>query len=162
MIWISHRANLNGPNTATYGENHPKSIEELLQTYSDDNFACEVDVWWYKDVFYLGHDKPEYAITKNFLFDRRIFVHCKNIEALYFLKIEETTSIKAFFHQQDDVVQISNSQYLWSYPRANIILTPKSIAVLPELVKDWAGLDKCAGVCSDNIIELQKNINYKI
>lgn len=162
MRYISHRGNLTGPKTALYGENHPRSIEEFLRLHPEEDIACEVDVWWQEGKgFYLGHDKPEYPVDKTFFRARRIFTHCKDIQSFYLLKLEEDTSIKAFFHQRDDVVQISNSKCIWSFPRAEVLLTPLSIAVLPELVPNWAGLNKCAGVCTDYPIKLQDDINFK-
>ena len=162
MLYISHRGNLTGPNTAKYGENHPNSILHAI----DLGFACEIDVRWVEgEGYFLGHDKPEYKVDVNFLHNHKLFIHCKDVYTLYKLDPRRTqnpyTYIKLFFHQQDDIAIIVNSDYLWSYPRTDVILTSCSIAVLPELVPNWKGLDAVAGVCSDYLLELQKNISFK-
>jgi len=153
QIIISHRGNITGPNTAVYGENHPNSIKNVL----DMGFYCEVDVRWVEgEGIFLGHDKPEYKIDKKFLYDHRLYIHCKDVITLYKLNPQPITYIKMFFHQNDDIAVIINSDLLWSFPRADVILTPKSIAVLPELVDDWEGLNNVAGVCTDYPIKYSK------
>lgn len=163
MLYISHRGNLAGPNTAKYGENHPDSILHAIEL----GFDCEIDVRWVEGKgFFLGHDKPEYEVDKKFLYHHKFFIHCKDVLTLYRLDPRRTahpwTYVKFFFHQQDDIASIVNSDYLWSFPRADVALTPHSIAVLPEIVPDWKGLANVAGVCSDYPIELQKNILFKV
>ena len=44
-------------------ENNPNNIAELLEK----NIHVEVDVRYYNDSFYLGHDDPKYKIDVNFL-----------------------------------------------------------------------------------------------
>ena len=53
MIYISHRGNLNGINPKQ--ENKPSYIFNALER----SFDVEVDVWFVKGKFYLGHDEPE-------------------------------------------------------------------------------------------------------
>ena len=145
-IIISHRGNLTGPNTATNGENHPKSIQDVL----DEGFLCEVDARWIEgEGFFLGHDKPEYKVDKSFFNDHRLYIHCKDILTFDKLHPYPNTYMKMFFHQTDDMTLVLNADFFWSFPRADILLTKRSIAVLPELVKDWKGLDICAGICTD-------------
>ena len=62
---ISHRGNLNGKNEDL--ENHPDYIMAAIHK----GFDVEVDVWLYKDRLYLGHDKPQYPTSFDFLaYDR--------------------------------------------------------------------------------------------
>ncbi len=162
MLYISHRGNLTGPNTAKYGENHPNSILHAI----DLGFNCEVDVRWIEGKgYFLGHDHPEYEVDKKFFNNHKLFIHCKDVATFYQLDprrhLNPYTYIKIFFHQQDDIATIVNSEYLWSFPRADVVLTPRSIAVLPELVPDWNRLETVMGVCSDYLLELQKNILFK-
>jgi hypothetical protein len=145
MILISHRGNLSGPGTAGYGENHPASIAQVL----GDGYACEVDVRYLDGQFWLGHDSPEYRVGAAWLDSNQLYVHCKNIEALLFLK--DMKWMHAFYHTDEDVVLLTNSNLLWTYPKQENILTKHSIAVLPEVVGAWMGVDVCAGVCSDFI-----------
>jgi len=145
MIIISHRGNTTGPNTAAAGENHPKSIQYVLQ----QGFYAEVDVWW-EDRWLLGHDKGTYPVSDEFFFNDHLFVHCKNIPAM--IRLRPHPLINAFFHQNDDITILSNSKQVWHYPNDKIALEADSIAVMPEIVGEWAGIEKCWGICTDNPI----------
>src|ERR1700729_2169762 len=114
QIIISHRGNLTGPNTATHGENHPQSIKNVL----NKGFGCEVDVRWIEDKgYFLGHDKPEYAIDKDFFYNRDLYIHCKDV-----LTMSKLVNMDyfCFFHQNDDIALVANSGLLWSYPRKDV------------------------------------------
>ena len=54
MILISHRGNITRP--IPERENDPKYIHEAIV----NGFNVEVDVWFIKGKFKLGHDKPTY------------------------------------------------------------------------------------------------------
>lgn len=103
LITISHRSNLNGSHTAKYGENHPNSIKWALY----DGFNVEVDVWYIDKKYVLGHDKPEYEIDELVLINPLLWLHCKNIEALYKLYDHHimnsffTMKMIVFLHQTD-------------------------------------------------------------
>jgi len=146
FIKISHRGNLSGKNTAPHGENHPTSIKNAI----DRGYFCEIDVRLIDNKFYLGHDKPEYEVDELFFNNYYLFVHCKNIEAFY--KLVSHPAIEAFYHDTDDVVITSTSKYFWSYPKSSVLLTDRSIAVLPELVPEW-DVSGVIGICSDYIEE---------
>lgn len=76
MILISHRGNINGkkPND----ENAPYYINEALKK----GYNVEIDVWWFNESFYLGHDKPIYKVEKKYLQNYKLWCHAKNIEAI--------------------------------------------------------------------------------
>ena len=144
MIFISHRGNINGINKKL--ENSPKYINNAI----NKGYDVEVDVW-YTDNFYLGHDKPEYKISKSFLENKNLWCHAKNLKALEKLQKLKT---KYFWHQEDDYTLTSNG-YIWTYPGKN--LSKKSISVLPELKKKK--LPKfISGICSDFIENYKKRI----
>lgn len=140
MILISHRGNINGKQLNR--ENHPNYIDEAIEL----GYDVEVDVWVKNDLVYLGHDSPDTLIPIQWLTDRynKLWVHCKNTEALVYLKEKE--SLNVFWHEEDTVTLTSKS-YIWAYPGKQPI--EKSIAVMPELHSD--DLSKCIGVCSDYI-----------
>ena len=143
MIFISHRGNINGINKKF--ENNPKYIQSAI----NKGFNVEIDVW-YKDAFYLGHDSPQFIVTKRFLENKKLWCHAKNLEALEKLQKINT---KYFWHQEDDYTLTSNG-FIWTYPGKK--LSNKSICVLPELKKNK--LPKfISGICSD-FIEKYKNI----
>ena len=137
MIFISHRGNINGINKKF--ENNPNYIQHAI----DKGFNVEIDVW-YKDYFFLGHDKPQYKISSKFLENSKFWCHAKNLEALEKLQKLRT---KYFWHQNDDYTLTSNG-YLWTYPGKK--LSKKSICVLPETKK--TKIKKfISGICSDFI-----------
>lgn len=146
LIYISHRGNINGRNPEM--ENHPDYIKKAL----DLGYDVEVDVWYKNNKFYLGHDEPQYEISKELLSNSKLWCHAKNIEVLN--KINEFyhidyffTTINCFWHQNDDYTLTSHG-YIWTYPNKPIL--QNCIAVLPELYPDW-DISKAIGICSDYI-----------
>ena len=77
MLYISHRGNLDGINREQ--ENKPLYILNTLEK----NFDVEVDAWFVKDTFYLGHDKPEHMVNKEFIKTKGLWFHAKNVEAFH-------------------------------------------------------------------------------
>ena len=61
MIYISHRGNLDRINRNE--ENKPSYIFNALEK----NFDVEVDIWFIKGTFFLGHDNPDYKINMKFI-----------------------------------------------------------------------------------------------
>lgn len=140
---ISHRANLKGPHSAIFGENHPSSIYNVIH----QGFDVELDVWFIDNRFLLGHDNPEYEVDKSFFNDSKMWIHCKNVEALYQL-LKLNTNV--FYHDQDDCV-LTSKGFIWHYPK-NQILTDISIAVMPERVPNW-DLTNAYGICTDFLLD---------
>jgi hypothetical protein len=157
MFYIAHRGNVQGPNKSF--ENDPEYILEAI----DLGFTVEIDVWFLDNHFYLGHDKPQYLISSNFLIDNKytLWCHAKNALALKELLSLDTN---CFWHNIDDMV-VTSKGYIWAYPGKE--LTELSIAVMPETVdcfsyhKTWTDIDFCAGICSDFIMDF-KYENSKI
>jgi hypothetical protein len=141
--YISHRGNLTGPNTDK--ENHPSYIDYAI----NEGFDVEIDVRLIDGKIYLGHDEPQYLIDENWLFSRlsRLWVHCKNIEALVYFQESEFN----YFWHEEDTVTLTSKKFIWAYPGKQPI--KKSIAVMPEIHND--DLSNCIGICSD-IVELYK------
>lgn len=154
MIFISHRGNTNGSSEL---ENHPSQIEKCLNNSLD----CEIDLWIIFGKFYLGHDKPQYPVSKDWLvyWEKRLWIHCKNTEAIDTLVNSRDHSLNFFWHGTDSYT-ITSKKYVWVYPGELII--KGSIAVLPEL---WnykerkSELNKAYAICTD-FIELLM-IEYK-
>jgi len=144
MILIAHRGNTAGPRPDL--ENRPSYIEESLMC----GYHAEVDVWFTKGNFYTGHDKPTYPVDLGWFLSpnkeggRRLWVHCKNIEAAVEL---QNLDLNLFFHDSDECVVTSHG-FVWAYPGKEI---PGSISVLPE--QSGADLPEgLLGVCSDFIV----------
>ena len=138
MILISHRGNINGINKGL--ENHPMLIFEAL----NKDYHVEIDVWFKKNKFYLGHDEPEFQVESSFFKNDKLWCHAKNIEALYQMV---NRNIHCFYHQTDDVT-LTSKGYLWTSP--NKTLTKKSVMVLPE-IQNLEIPTKIHGLCSDVI-----------
>ena len=148
MILISHRGNIDGPNPSK--ENKPSSITNAIRT----GFQVEVDFWFIKNKFYLGHDEPEYDIPFEWFVShhRSLWIHCKNIDAINKLvEIDRNGVYLNYFWHQEDKVTLTSKGYLWAYPG---VICDNAITVLPEQnmkmskedVKDYLG------VCSDYIM----------
>lgn len=142
MILISHRGNLNGK-FESY-ENEPMFIDKAIS----EGYDVEVDVWYIDGVLFLGHDKPQYGVDFRWFIERlsKLWVHCKNIESILYFQ-ECGYEINYFWHQEDDIT-LTSKNFIWTFPGKK--LTSRSIAVLPESVKDWE-LTECLGICSDYI-----------
>jgi hypothetical protein len=144
MVLISHRGNINGRKPED--ENKPWYILNAIE----QGYDCEIDVWHVKNQWYLGHDKPEYEIDLGFLNNNKLWCHAKNLQALQDLL---KNNIHCFWHQKDDYT-ITSRGIIWTYPGNS--LSCDSICVMPEYVnKKFKGLDTCAGVCSDIIVEFR-------
>ena len=150
MILISHRGNIDGPNSKL--ENNPTYIDRAL----DKGFNVEIDLWVYEKEFFLGHDEPSYLVELQWLIDRglSLWIHCKSLETMEFIKeLEYTNGLKGlnyFWHQEDDITLTSRG-IIWAYPGKQPL--KYSIAVDPERYND--DTSSAYGVCSDYI----KNYN---
>tara|TARA_B100000767_G_C19432744_1_gene396676 strand:+ start:166 stop:600 length:435 start_codon:yes stop_codon:yes gene_type:complete len=144
MIYISHRGFVNGKDEIL--ENNPKQIEFLY----NKNYDIEVDVRFYKNKFYLGHDEPKYEIKYKFLENKKLWCHAKNHETL-----EELSKIKChYFWHQDDDYTITSEGFIWVYPGKPLI--KNSICVLPE---DFdLDTSACYGICTDYIGKYVDNL----
>ena len=141
MILIAHRGNTNGPMESW--ENEPTYIDIAIKK----GFDVEVDVWYVDGQLYLGHDKPQYGVEFRWFRDRvlRLWVHCKNIEAVIFFKTNQY-EFNYFWHETDTIT-LTSLNYIWVYPGKQPI--EKSISVMPEINND--DTKQCIGVCSDFI-----------
>ena len=142
MIYISHRGNLDEKNV--HSENKPFYIDQAIES----GFDVEIDLWLVKNEIFLGHDSPQYQINDEWLNSRsdNLWVHCKNISALEFLK-ENLEHMNYFFHQNDDVT-ITSRGFFWTFPGKQ--LTKHSIACLPE-IGNFENIEISFGICSDFI-----------
>jgi len=134
-ILIAHRGNINGG--IEDRENEPDYIMEALSC----GYDVEVDVWYMMGLLFTGHNSPLYPIDIQFLLYPKLWIHCKNVEALELLS---TKNVNAFMHT--DGVIITPNGYLWTAP--GFPITKRSIAVMPELVDNW-DISSAYGVCTD-------------
>lgn len=140
MKLIAHRGNLEGPNLDK--ENHPDYINFALKAKYD----VEIDVWSIDGGWYLGHDGPLFKVKYDYLTSDRMWLHAKNIDALYHLLSDRTCNV--FYHTDEDWV-LTSKKYIWTYP--NNLLYPNSICVLPE--RGYNGeIKDCFGICTDYVL----------
>ena len=144
MIKIAHRGNLNGPNPEK--ENEPSYIVSAI----NQGFDCEVDRWKTENGFFLGHDEPQYEIKDSFLFELsdKLWIHCKNLEALTFVS-KEASTLNGFWHQEDDFT-LTTKGYIWTYP--NRPTSEKSILVNLGIWSQLIEKKRLKGICSDFFI----------
>jgi hypothetical protein len=142
MKLISHRGNTVGSFESR--ENEQTYIDKAIS----EGYDVEVDLWVLKGILYLGHDNPQYDISESWLKERtdKLWVHCKNIEALHFLK-KNNSQLNYFWHQTDDVT-LTSKGFFWTYPGKE--LTTHSIAVMPE-IEHFNNIGVAYGICSDYI-----------
>jgi hypothetical protein len=146
MRLIAHRGNVEGPRPKD--ENHP----EYLLNAIEEGFDIEVDVWWWNDQFYLGHDQPQWKLSSNdILTSERSWCHAKNSQALEMLL---RIGSHCFWHQTDDYT-LTSKNYIWTYPEKQLISVDMSVCVTNEklLSRQQFSLLKssCIAVCSDYV-----------
>ena len=143
QILISHRGNLNGPNTEN--ENKPFYIDIAL----DKGYDVEIDIWVIHNNIYLGHDNADTLIDLEFLIKRKnkLWCHAKNLDALVFLLEND---LHTFSHDNDDYILTSNN-IIWAFPGKKI--NKNTICVMPERAAySHTDLISAKGICSDYII----------
>ena len=113
-------------------------------------YDVEIDVWFEKENFYLGHDKPTYLVDDKYLLNKKLWCHSKNLDSLINLK---KIGAHYFWHENDEYT-LTSKGYIWTYPGKN--LSNESICVLPEWHKEIKLDYKFKGICSD-YIERYKN-----
>ena len=133
-------------------ENHPDQIDLAI----DRGYDCEIDLRVISSELWLGHDEPQYKITKEFLEEKidNLWIHAKNLKALSWLIHNEKT-YKYFWHQNDDFVITSNFN-IWTYPGRE--LTYISIEVMPEWSDpEFKNINRTSfGICSDYVDKIKK------
>jgi len=149
--FIAHRGNIRGSNPER--ENHPEYIKEALKA----GYEVEIDVWYIREKYYLGHDEPTYPVSLNFLTsDPRMWCHAKNRDAL--IKLLRERSINCFWHQEDDFT-ITSHGYIWSYPGQP--QTRVTVMVMPDWDKKL-DLDQMwkygygMAICSDEVERIRR------
>ena len=94
MILISHRGNTNSV------DNSRENTHSYIQEAIDRGFDVEIDIWYFDNKFWLGHDKQEKEVSIDWILKRKssLWIHCKNFGALSEL-IE--TDLRVFYHSRE-------------------------------------------------------------
>ena len=119
---IAHRCNINGPSDT-------ENTQEAMLQCIGHGLAVEIDLWFTGGVFYMGHDGPAEEVDISVLLehDENLFIHCKNIDALYQLKAYNNLNV--FGHSNDEFVLTSQGDIFCSVGVAQ----KGCICVMPEL-----------------------------
>jgi hypothetical protein len=143
MKLIAHRGLVDGPDSNL--ENLPGQILLSLKA----GYDCEIDVRYINGKWMLGHDKPDFEVPFEFLKHPGLWIHAKNLDALYVLGADK--SLNYFWHQEDDYT-LTSQGYIWTYPGKTLV--NDSICVMPE----WHDPEfktilktNCYGICSDYV-----------
>jgi hypothetical protein len=142
MILIAHRGNTNG--RLPHLENNPEYIDKAIKA----GYSVEVDVRALNGKLFLGHDAPQYEVSKQWLQERKDYLwnHAKDRLAFDTLLEEK---LHCFWHDTDDYT-ITTWGYVWAYP-GKFPTGPLCIMVMPEvkfpldIVKQYDPF----GFCSD-------------
>ena len=147
MKLIAHRGLIDGPDNNL--ENLPGQI--LLSLTA--GYDCEIDVRYIDGKWILGHDNPDFEVPFEFLEQPGLWIHAKNLEALYELG---KTNLVYFWHENDQFTLTSN-RYIWTYPGKE--LTSSSVMVLPEWHDpEFNNLpNNCFGICSDYVLKIKQH-----
>lgn len=150
MIYIAHRGLFMGPDKKK--ENQPQQIRLALEL----GYQCEVDLWVLNGTLYLGHDEPQYHVTREFMEDTRLWIHAKNLNGLYWLR-EQKDQLNYFWHESDKYT-LTSKQYIWTNPGNN--LTSNSVMVMPEYEDTTlanAIEADCYAICSDYVKKIKES-----
>jgi hypothetical protein len=147
MKLIAHRGLLKGPDKEL--ENRPDRINQALKF----GYNCEIDVRYIDGKWMLGHDNPDYEVDYKFLEQPGLWIHAKNIDALYVLGAD--AKLNFFWHDKDDYT-LTSQGYIWTYP--NMTLTSNSIQVLPEWKDpEFKNMNwNCFGICTDFVFYVER------
>lgn len=147
MKIIAHRALLDGPNAAL--QNTPAQIELALSR----GYDVEIDIWYVDGKWMLGHDAPEHEIAYEKLRDSHLWLHCKNIEAVHFLR--GIGSQWNWFWHENDLITLTSKMFIWTYFGKPETKHRLAICVMPEVTYPWhdvvdmALADEWYGICTD-------------
>lgn len=142
---ICHRGNING------------SVKELENNFgvliqrSIQGHQVEVDVWYHENHLWLGHDKPEYKITLEWLAsDKKRLIHAKDGKTLEYILQESgkrALDLHVFYHTDEDYV-ITNKGLVICYPGKPLL--EGSVCMMPEKASyTEEQLRKVFVICSD-------------
>lgn len=149
MIYIAHRGLFTGPDIEK--ENHPGQIALAIEK----GYHAEVDVRFIDGKLVLGHDNPDYEVDEYWLRDNKLWIHCKNLEALYYFTKHDWKY--NFFWHENDQYTLTSFGFIWTFPGKD--LTDHSIMVMPEHVDKTLNNTSnvsCYGICSDYVEKIKE------
>jgi hypothetical protein len=142
---VCHRGNVSGPQ---------KELENnfgILIQRSIQGYRVEVDVWYHEQNLWLGHDKPEYKITLDWLAScKKRLIHAKDGKTFEYLLLEagkRALDLHVFYHTEEDYV-LTNKGLVICYPGKPLL--EGSLCMMPERAKYRPeDFQKSFSICSD-------------
>ena len=138
---IAHRGLIDGPNPQT--ENSMTTVTEWCR----QGRSSEIDIWWHREAFWIGHDEPREPVSPEFLCSEYLWIHAKNPHALYHLQKlsnEKGWGLRIFYHTDEDYVLTTRGDTIiypglpdmegWTY------MMPEAADVVPTVA---------GNICSD-------------
>lgn len=131
---IAHRGLISGPNHEA--ENSMTTVTEWCR----QGRSSEIDIWWHREAFWIGHDEPRERISAEFLHSEYLWIHAKNPEAFYHLQKlsnEKGWGLRIFYHTDEDYVLTTTGDTIiypglpdmegWTY------MMPEMASVIPTV-----------------------------
>ncbi len=145
-LHICHRGNLNGP-VKEMENNFGVLIQRSLR-----GMDVEIDVWYQEGQLWLGHDKPEYKITLDWLANcKRRLIHCKDGKTLEYLTLESGKrglDLHLFYHTYEHYA-ITTKKHILCCPGQPLL--QGSLCMMPEMASYTEDEKrKCFSICSDS------------
>jgi hypothetical protein len=142
---ICHRGNMNG-SLKELENNLGILIQRDIQGYE-----VEIDVWYHQNALWLGHDKPEYKISLEWLINsKRRWIHAKDGPTLEYLTLEKgkrALDIHIFYHTTEDYV-LTDKGIIICYPGKALL--EGSCCMMPERANyTEKDLQKSFAICTD-------------
>jgi hypothetical protein len=146
---IAHRGNVDG--CQPRWENNPEYIDDAIGA----GYDVEIDIWRVGDVFYSGHDNPQYEYPLAHMIERKenLWIHAKNLDALDNLTQLQHNPLNVFWHQTDDFT-ITTHGFIWTYPHKNIMSSKQVVLLFDEHPRLGENIPH-HGVCSDNLVNFK-------
>lgn len=142
---IAHRGNYKGKNNKN--ENFPDYITEAI----NKGYDVECDVRSINDKIFLGHDDLLNSVDLSFFFEHsnKLWIHCKNFEALSFFTKYSNNQLN-FFWQEDDLHSLTSKGYIWSHSKCNNFSNNIACLVDESLAHKLYKKNLIFGLCMDN------------
>jgi hypothetical protein len=130
MRLIAHRGLVSGVSKG-HIENHPEQVNFALML----GYDAEIDVRYIEGMWFLGHDKPDYQVPYQFILQKNLWLHCKNLEALEELtqRCRDTTWPNFFWHQEDDYT-ITSHGHIWTHVKSKVV-SPAAVTMVPDTTR---------------------------
>ena len=144
---ICHRGNIHG-SQKELENNFGVLIQRAIQGH-----CVEVDVWYHEHNLWLGHDKPEYKITLEWLASsKKRLIHAKDGKTFEYLLQEagkRALDLHIFYHTEEDYV-LTNKGLVICYPGKPLL--QGSLCMMPERAQYTSeDLQKSFSICSDTL-----------